>query len=127
MPWATSTDLGILVFLGYLSVGCALDMLRRSPRNHKNPQEGKPLKAGPPSQCLASGPAADVKKDFRPLLWQNSIRELSAKEISFPTPQPVLDTTLFNKGPRSACPHYGIASGGSWASVFVNWKAALRR
>jgi len=58
------------------------------------------------------------------MLWQNSIRELSAKEISFPTPQPVLDTTSFDKGPRSACPHYGIASGGSWASVFALLAAA---
>jgi hypothetical protein len=104
-----------------------LDMLRRSPRNHKNSSsehKDKPLRAmAESSRCLEE---VSIKKDFRPLLWQNSIPELSPNKINFPTPQ--LATTSYDEGPQSACSHGVIPSGGgSRSSVFVNWKVVLTR
>lgn len=107
-------------------------MLRRSPRFRKgNSSDSKAKNPSIVPGHKVSGSIVNVPDDFRPLLWQNSLPELSESEIRFPTPQPAPSTALFDGGPKSACSHeshHAAASLGSFrAAAFANWKAALKR
>jgi len=106
---------------------------RHSPQFHKNTTSNTPRnlsKAAASGQCSKGvSDSANVTEDFRPLLWQGSIPELSGNEIRFPIlSQPAPSTASCNQLPKSAYSNDVIAPGrGSQTPIGANWNVILRR
>jgi hypothetical protein len=115
---------GIFRFLRAALCLQLLDMKpsRRSPRFRKKATSDVPRNSS--SQCSkVVSDSVEVNENFRPLLWQTDIQELSDNEISFPIPQPALSTASHVQHPKSDDAPRGI----SRIVISANWKVAFRR